>query len=222
MASCCGASRHQCGAVVLARGALQLVYPVTLLDVTLPRGASFEEPVPPGHNVLALVIKGQVQVPGSAEVLKAEHAASLVGGQAVQVGREGHGGSTHVHGATRRATPCSPLCWPGDGWAGGCAQVSNPGAEEAQVVLFHGTPIDAPIVWRGPFCGNSQQQVAGWLAAYQVRRLAVCWRAWLADEGTGADHACRCAVCLLRRRGAWARWRRASSKEERRGSVRSP
>mmetsp|Transcript_36304 Transcript_36304/g.80800 ORF Transcript_36304/g.80800 Transcript_36304/m.80800 type:complete len:300 (-) Transcript_36304:3-902(-) len=102
---------------------------VTLLDVTLPPGATFSHEVPAGYNAMAIVLKGSVAFGNSTPAAQ----GSVVNKE--QVVEFGDDGSTIE--------------------AVGLEGEGGP----AQFVVLSGKPINAPVVWQGPFCGNSQKQV---------------------------------------------------------------
>ncbi|KAL6763012.1 RmlC-like cupin domain-containing protein [Haematococcus lacustris] len=120
---------------------LQLVYPVTLLHVQLPQGSSLQHKVPPGHTVLLLVLEGEVRV---AQGLPAAPSSWTYLPFASAADMQGEG-EVQLHG-------------PAEGSE----------ASSGQVLLFSGQPIGAPVVWRGPFCGNSTAEVERWARAYQA------------------------------------------------------
>ncbi|KAJ9521903.1 hypothetical protein QJQ45_024768, partial [Haematococcus lacustris] len=120
---------------------LQLVYPVTLLHVQLPQGSSLQHKVPPGHSVLLLVLEGEVRV---AQGLPAAPSSWTHLPFASAADMQGEG-EVQLHG-------------PAEGSE----------ASSGQVLLFSGQPIGAPVVWRGPFCGNSTAEVERWARAYQA------------------------------------------------------
>lgn len=66
---------------------LQPPHPFHLLDVRLPKGATFRHTLPGGWNGAALVVRGGVAVAGeNGGRLRGEQAAELVGAGDVQVG----------------------------------------------------------------------------------------------------------------------------------------
>ena len=38
-------------------------------------------------------------------------------------------------------------------------------------MLFSDAPIGAPVVWRGPFCGDSEERVQGYARAYSEGKM---------------------------------------------------
>ncbi|KAL6760428.1 hypothetical protein V8C86DRAFT_3132419 [Haematococcus lacustris] len=97
--------------------------------------------VPPGHTVLLLVLGGEVRV---AQGLPAGPSSWTHLPYASAADMQGEG-EVQLHGPAKGSE-----------------------ASSGQVLLFSGQPIGAPVVWRGPFCGNSMAEVEQWARAYQV------------------------------------------------------
>ena len=38
-------------------------------------------------------------------------------------------------------------------------------------MLFSGAPLAVPVVWRGPFCGDSEATVQGYMRAYNEGKM---------------------------------------------------
>ncbi len=163
------------------RPRLQLVYPLTFLDTTLPQGATFEEQVRDAHSIRS----NGTQRPGCCVLVFLHHkeedlrssspacaAAGQIGPVCVQVPEGNHVLALVVKGSVQVAGKQVLQERQAATLVGGQAvHLRGHGEGGAQVVLFWGKPIDAPVVWRGPFCGNSVEQIAGWMNAYQLGRM---------------------------------------------------
>ncbi len=115
-----------------------------VLDLSLPPGAVFDQPVPPGHNLFFYVFGGQVSV--DAEPLPAQPREVGVGQMAILANEPGADGLR--------------------------LRVAADEAEPARVLLVAGRPLNEPIVQYGPFVMNTSAEIHQAVADYQRGALA--------------------------------------------------
>ncbi len=115
-----------------------------VLDLTLPPGSRFEQPVPPGHNAFFHVFGGQVEV--QAEPMGTASNRVAAGNMAILSTEADADGVVLV--------------------------VAADAAEAARVLLVAGRPLNEPIAQYGPFVMNSQSEIQQAVADFQRGELA--------------------------------------------------
>jgi hypothetical protein len=108
--------------------------PVTLLEIQLQPGATFEQVLPLRHNGFFYVLEGAVRIGSEGKDLRP--------GQVGWLDRHEDAGE-------------------------GAIRVSNPAPAPARVLFYAGERQDVPIVWYGPFIGDTRQDIGRSFERYQ-------------------------------------------------------
>jgi hypothetical protein len=117
---------------------LEQLTEVCVLELHMPAGAEFTHTPPAGHTAALLhMVSGQALLPPGV-------AAAPLGAD-----------------DSAAFTPCGA----NEGDAARAVRFSA-GAAGAHAVLFTGAPLAQPVVWGGPFCMSSAEELAGRQAAY--------------------------------------------------------
>jgi redox-sensitive bicupin YhaK (pirin superfamily) len=130
-----GASHGVAGAV--QRDATEVLY----LDVALPAGATFAQPLPPGHNAFLYVYRGDVMVEGRS--VPAQRMAILSNAQRVGMPLD----------------PDAP-----DG-------VRITAGADSRLLLLAGRPLNEPIAQHGPFVMNTHAEVFAAVEDFRAGRF---------------------------------------------------
>lgn len=123
--------RVVCGEVAGTRGPVHgIVIDPTMLDVTLPAGATYTHPVDPGHTAFAYVLDGAAWLGKPAEDSRARPL------------EEPHG-------------PEELVLYEQDG----DEVAATAEADGARFLLLTGRPLGEPVAWRGPIVMNTEEEL---------------------------------------------------------------
>ena len=132
------------------QGAVQRPHTLPLyLDIHLPPGARFEQPLPASHNAFVYVYRGglSVQAADGATEVPLQHMAILANGD-------------------NAATTANPGAKAPDG------VVLQAGATPTRALLIAGAPLHEPIAQHGPFVMNTRAQLHAAVQDFQAGKLA--------------------------------------------------